>query len=83
MKPLPSIVNYYPNESNSIVSGNQSHHTKEKAQIVMILPYSTCHRINIFSQKFPENSQEISLGDLIMKPEKNGSPIKKQIFPLG
>lgn len=41
----------------------------------MISPYSTCHTINILSHKFPENSQEISLGQ-IMKTEKNNSRIK-------
>lgn len=53
---------------------------RRKEQIIMILPYSPCHTINILSQKFPENSRGISLGDLIMKPEENGSPIKKQKF---
>lgn len=50
-----SIVNYYPNEGNGIVSGNQSRHTEDKEWIVMILPDSTCHTINVFLQYFPEN----------------------------
>ena len=78
-----SVVNYYPKEGNSIAFGNQSYHTEDKEQRVMISPYSTCYMINIFSQKFPENSREISLGDLLMKPEEKSSPVKKQNVPLG
>lgn len=77
-----SVVNYYLDEGSSIISGNQSCHVKEKEHI-MIPPHSTCHTINIVSQKFPRNSQEISFGDLVMKPKESGSPIKKQKFPLG
>lgn len=78
-----SVVNYYLDEGSSIISGNQSCHVKEKEHIIMISPHSTCHTINIVSQKFPRNSQEISFGDLVMKPKESGSPIKKQKFPLG
>lgn len=78
-----SVVNYYLDEGSSIISGHQSCQVKGKEHMIMISPHGTCHTINIISQKFPRNPQEISFGDLIVKPEESGSPIKKQEFPLG